>query len=76
MRSAQRHQHGSTTESRIFAEIAHFVIEMLSESSGARLISALLIRKALRANGCGNETSSDGVPPEDENHHYGITPAW
>ena len=29
----------------------HFVIEMLSESSGARLISALLIRKALRANG-------------------------
>ncbi len=31
--------------------LEHFVIEMLSESSGARLISALLIRKALRANG-------------------------
>ncbi len=31
--------------------LEHFVIEMLSESSGASLISALLIRKALRANG-------------------------
>ncbi len=31
--------------------LEYFVIEMLSESSGARLISALLIRKALRANG-------------------------
>ena len=31
--------------------LEHFVIEMLSESSGARLISALLIRKAPRANG-------------------------
>ena len=31
--------------------LEHFVIEKLSESSGARLISALLIRKALRANG-------------------------
>ena len=31
--------------------LEHFVIGMLSESSGARLISTLLIRKALRANG-------------------------
>ena len=39
------------TVTRVSHGLEYFIIEMLSESSGARLISALLIRKALRANG-------------------------